>query len=77
VSDLFPVAVGLVMACRLCAGNLKIPHKKTLFHTIAHFRGCTNTGQAILHVQNKGFANKVKDLAHLSKMHQKAISLEK
>jgi hypothetical protein len=50
-----------------------MPHKKTLFYTIAHFRGCTNTGQAILHRENKDLLNKVKDLAHLFKKHQKGL----
>jgi len=67
----------MLAVCRLEQEILKIPHKKTLFHTIAHFRGCTNTGQAILRTQNQDFINKVKDLAHLSKNRKKALFPEK
>jgi hypothetical protein len=56
-----------------CKRICKIPHKKTLFDTAAHFRGCTNTGQAIFRGENRDFFNKVKDLAHLLKMHLKAL----
>jgi hypothetical protein len=44
-----------------------MPHKKTLFDTAAHFRGCTMTGQAVYVAKNRDFANKVKDLAQLLK----------
>jgi hypothetical protein len=44
-----------------------LPHKKTLFDTAAHFRGCTIAGQAVYAVNNPNFANKVKDLAHFLK----------
>ncbi|MCI1014536.1 MULTISPECIES: hypothetical protein [unclassified Herbaspirillum] len=44
-----------------------MPHKKTLFDTAAHFRGCTIAGQAVYTGKNGDFANKVKDLAHFLK----------
>jgi hypothetical protein len=42
----------------------KISHKKTLFHTDAHFRGCNIGGQALSAIENADFINEIKDLAH-------------
>ncbi len=54
-----------VLSRRANANDLaKTPHKKTLFDTAAHFRGCTMAGQAVYVWKNGNFANKVKDLAH-------------
>jgi hypothetical protein len=40
----------------------EIPHKKTLFHTTAHFSGSAKSGQALLIRKNWNFFNEVKDL---------------
>jgi hypothetical protein len=47
----------------LSAKSGKISHKKTLFHTDAHFRGCKNSGQAVSANRNADFSNEIKDLA--------------
>jgi hypothetical protein len=47
----------------LSAKSGKISHKKTLFHTDAHFRGCKNSGQALSANRNGDFSNEIKDLA--------------
>jgi hypothetical protein len=47
----------------LSAKSGKISHKKTLFHTDAHFRGCKNRGQALSANRNRDFINEIKDLA--------------
>ncbi|HEY0941675.1 MAG TPA: hypothetical protein VGE08_16350 [Steroidobacter sp.] len=39
------------------------PHKTTLFHTVAHFRGCFICGQVIFGNKNAIFLNEVNDLA--------------
>jgi hypothetical protein len=39
------------------------PHKKTLFHTVAHFRGWRNSGQGNWQGETRIFFNEVKDLA--------------
>jgi hypothetical protein len=41
----------------------KKSHKTTLFHTIAHFRGCSQGGQAIFPSENSDLSNEIKDLA--------------
>jgi hypothetical protein len=41
----------------------EISHKKTLFHTDAHFRGSKNGGQALSGKRNSDFSNEMKDLA--------------
>jgi hypothetical protein len=41
----------------------EISHKKTLFHTDAHFRGSKNSGQALSANRNDDFINEIKDLA--------------
>ncbi|MBV8666018.1 MAG: hypothetical protein JO269_05975 [Burkholderiaceae bacterium] len=46
------------------AGKTKISHKKTLFHTAAHFSGWTKSGQAILRRKYNNFLNETNDLAH-------------
>ena len=42
----------------------QISHKKTLFHTDAHFRGWEMGGQAVSDIENHDFANEIKDLAY-------------
>jgi hypothetical protein len=58
----------------LCGNNYYLPHKKTLFHTVAHFRGCAICGQGIFGLKTRGFFNKVKDLAHLIEAQHREIS---
>lgn len=41
-----------------------LPHKNTLFHTAAHFRGWFICGQVIFGNKNGIFSNEVNDLAH-------------
>ena len=41
----------------------KSPHKNTLFHTVAHFRGWFICGQVIFGNKNAIFLNEVNDLA--------------
>jgi hypothetical protein len=53
------------------------PHKKTLFHTAAHFRGSRIVGQGISRTESEIFFNKVKDLAQLLEISLKENSLEK
>jgi hypothetical protein len=53
------------------------PHKKTLFHTAAHFRGSRIVGQGISGDKSEIFFNKVKDLAQLLEISLKENSLEK
>jgi hypothetical protein len=43
--------------------SLQIPHKKTLFHTAAHFKGSDKTGQGLLIRKTTNLFNEVKDLA--------------
>jgi hypothetical protein len=43
----------------------KISHKNTLFHTVAHFRGCQEGGQALSVYRNSDFINEMKDLADI------------
>jgi hypothetical protein len=45
------------------AKSVEISHKKTLFHTDAHFRGWKNSGQALSANRNRDFINEIKDLA--------------
>ncbi len=45
---------------------LNITHKNTLFHTAAHFRGCSFCGQVIFGGQIENFSNVVNDLAHFA-----------
>jgi len=52
------------------------PHKKTLFHTCAHFRGCSFCGQVISGNKNAIFLNEVKDLACFIQSLQK-LNLQK
>jgi hypothetical protein len=47
----------------LSAKSGKTSHKKTLFHTDAHFRGCKIGGQAVSTNRNRDFSNEIKDLA--------------
>jgi hypothetical protein len=54
---------GLLLSSSLSAKSGKISHKKTLFHTDAHFRGCKNSGQALSANRNADFSNEIKDLA--------------
>jgi hypothetical protein len=45
----------------------KSPHKNTLFHTVAHFRGWFICGQVIFRGKNAIFSNEVNDLARFAK----------
>jgi hypothetical protein len=40
-------------------------HKTTLFHTVAHFRGWKDSGQALSDWENMDFINEIKDLASI------------
>lgn len=52
-----------VVVSRVIRGEPTLfPHKSTLFHTAAHFRGCFFCGQVILRVKNLIFPNEVKHL---------------
>jgi ADP-ribosylglycohydrolase len=46
------------------AKSEEISHKKTLFHTGAHFSGWALGGQALSGKRNWDFINEIKDLAH-------------
>jgi len=45
------------------AKSVEISHKKTLFHTDAHFSGWKNGGQALSGNRKPDFINEIKDLA--------------
>jgi hypothetical protein len=49
----------------------KNPHKMTLFHTVAHFRGSNGSGQALSQISKLDFCNEVKDLANILEEAQK------
>jgi hypothetical protein len=57
MSGAFPVFISPA------AKSEEISHKKTLFHTDAHFRGWKNSGQALSGKRNSDFSNEIKDLA--------------
>ncbi|MES2257832.1 MAG: hypothetical protein V4724_04900 [Pseudomonadota bacterium] len=44
-------------------GTVKKSHKNTLFHTVDHFSGSTEGGQALSNWKNADFINEIKDLA--------------
>ncbi|WP_144241608.1 hypothetical protein [Janthinobacterium agaricidamnosum] len=43
----------------------KNSHKNTLFHTVAHFRGSKDSGQAVSDWKKRNFINEIKDLADI------------
>src|SRR3569623_471974 len=58
----------------LCQEACKFPHKKTLFHTVAHFSGSIICGQGIFRMQKTIFPNEVNDLAKILEEEHSSIS---
>jgi hypothetical protein len=60
--------------CNQCLARKirEIPHKNTLFHTVAHFKGSQKHGQALLRSKNIVFFNEVK---HLGKHDERLLEV--